>query len=336
MSTDKPTVFVTRQIPAMGLEAIARVAEMRVHEKPMPPTRQELLQGVQGCAGILSLLSDRIDSEVFDAAGANLRVVSNFAVGYNNIDVTEAKRRDISVGNTPDVLTDATADIAVALILAAARRLREAADGVIHGQWKTWEPLGWIGMDLRGKTLGIVGMGRIGQATAERLVHGWQMKLLYTSRSPKPDVDRQLGGRHVALDELLSDSDVISVHVSLSPETRHLINAEALSKVKLNTVLVNTSRGEVIDQMALVTALKKQQLFAAGLDVCDPEPLPVNHPLLELPNCIVLPHIGSATVSARNAMAQRAARNLIAGIQGQPLPFAVHQSHLHTHPTNQT
>ncbi len=323
MTSSKPTVFVARKIPEVGLTQLAQVAEVRVHQGHLPPTRDELLKGVQGCSGILSLLSDRIDAEVFDAAGAQLKVVSNFAVGFNNIDVAEATRRHVAVGNTPDVLTDATADIAVALLLAAARRLREGWESVVQGNWKTWEPLGWMGVDLQGKTLGIVGMGRIGQAVAQRLVHGWKMNLLYTSRGAKPDVDQELRGRHVSLDQLMQQSDFVSVHVALTPQTRHLINANVLAQMKPSAVLVNTARGEVIDQEALIAALRSQKLFAAGLDVCDPEPLPTDSALLTLNNCIVLPHIGSATISARNAMAERAARNLIAGLQGQELPYPV-------------
>ena len=323
MQTRRPAVFVARRIPDAALRAIGDVADLRLHDQAMPPSRAELLHGVVGCSGILSLLSDRIDAEVFDAAGSGLRVVSNFAVGYNNIDVAEAARRGITVGNTPDVLTDATADIAVALLLATARRLREGWQSVVDGRWKTWEPMGWIGQDLRGKTLGIVGMGRIGRAVAERMVGGWNMRLLYTSRSPKPDVERELAGRHCPLKQLLADSDFVSVHLSLTERTRHILDAAALRCMKPTSVLVNTARGEIIDQDALCTALRNGNLFAAGLDVCDPEPLPVDSPLLQLPNCLVLPHIGSATVSARGAMADRAAANLIAGIQGRPLPFAV-------------
>ena len=187
MPSSRPIVFVARPIPTIGIELLRAVAEVRLHDHPMPPTREQLLAGVRGCDGILSLLSDRIDAEVFDAAGKQLRVVSNFAVGHNNIDSAEARRRGIAVGNTPDVLTDATADIAVALMLAAARRMHEGWESVTNGDWKTWEPMGWIGRDLRGKTLGIVGMGRIGAATAERLVRGWGMNLLYTARSSKPE-----------------------------------------------------------------------------------------------------------------------------------------------------
>lgn len=323
MSTSKPTVFVTRRIPPAGLDLLQRAAQVKLHDQPLPPDRATLLAGVHACDGILSMLSDRIDGEVMDAAGSQLKVISNFAVGYNNIDIAEAERRGIAVGNTPDVLTDATADIAVALLLAAARRLRESWQSVIGGQWQTWEPLGWIGRDLRSQNLGIIGMGRIGQAVAERLVHGWGMRLLYTSRSPKPEVDRLLGGRRVELGELLRESDFVSIHVALNAQTRHLLDLNALAQMKPTAVLVNTARGEVIDQTALISVLKEKKLFAAGLDVCDPEPLPMNHPLLQLPNCIVLPHIGSATVAARDAMAQRAAANLIAGIEQKPLPFPV-------------
>jgi glyoxylate reductase len=316
-------VFVARRIPDAGLKLIAVSAEIQLHDHPLPPTRQQLLAGVRGCSGILSLLSDRIDAEVFEAAGPQLRVVSNFAVGFNNIDLPEAARRGVAVGNTPDVLTDATADIAVGLLLAAARRFREAQQAVQQRTWQTWEPLGWIGMDLRGKTLGIVGMGRIGEAVARRLVPGWGMRLLYTARHDKPTVDAELGGRRVELEELLRSSDFVSLHVALNQETRHLLNAQRLGLMQPTAVLVNTARGEIIDQAALIETLRAGRIFAAGLDVCDPEPLPDGNPLRELENCLLLPHIGSATITARDAMAERSARNLIAGIQGDPLPFPV-------------
>ncbi|MFO1062436.1 MAG: D-glycerate dehydrogenase [Pirellulales bacterium] len=323
MSHPRPKVFVARRIPQIGIDLLSAEVDAVVHSGSLPPTRSELLSGVGGCSGILSLLSDRIDDEVLDAAGPELRVVSNFAVGYNNIDTAACARRGIVVGNTPDVLTDATADIAVALLLAAARCMKTASQAVDQLGWKTWEPLGWIGADLKGKTLGIVGMGRIGEATAKRLVHGWDMKLLYTARSNKPSVDSHLKGRRVELDQLLRDSDFVSIHTPLSSDTRHLMNAERLALMKPTAVLVNTARGEVVDQQALEHALRTKMIFAAGLDVCDPEPLPSDSPLRELDNCLVLPHIGSATVSARNAMAERAARNVLAGIRRQPLPFPV-------------
>ncbi len=319
----RPIVYVARRIPQIGLDILSQHAQIRLHTGSLPPTRAELLLGVQGAAGILSLLSDRIDGEVMDSAGPQLKVVSNFAVGFNNIDVEAAKQRKIAVGNTPGVLTDATADIAVALLLAAARRLKEGWQAVDQHQWHTWEPLGWIGQDLKGKTLGIIGMGRIGQAVAERMYGGWKMRVLYTSRHPKPLVNQMLGAQHVDLDELLKSSDFISIHVALNDATRGSINATTFSKMKSTAVLVNTSRGEVIDQAALIEALSSDRIFAAGLDVCDPEPLPATSPLRQLKNCLLVPHIGSATVSARNAMSERAANNVVAGIKELPLPYPV-------------
>lgn len=320
---NRPKVFVARQLPQITLDLIRHVADPLVHMGSLPPSRTELLAGAQGCEGILSLLSDRIDAEVMDAAGPQLKVISNFAVGVNNIDIAEANRRGILVGNTPDVLTDATADIAVALILAASRNFRTAMQATGDGNWRTWEPLGWIGQDLARKTLGIVGMGRIGQAVARRMHGGWNMRILYTSRSDKSDLDSALGARRTSLEELLGQCDFISLHVPLSDETRHLISHKQLGLMKSTAVLVNTARGEIIDQDALVEALQQNRIFAAGLDVCTPEPLPLDHPLHRLPNCVLLPHIGSATREARDSMARRAAENLIAGLAGNRLPFPV-------------
>ena len=319
----QPVVFIARRIPEVAFQLIAKHASVRLHEGALPPTEAELLAGVEGCTGVLSLLSDRMDAKVFDAAGSSLKVVSNFAVGYNNIDVAEARRRGIAVGNTPGVLTESTADIAVALLLAASRRLPEGWQAVKELQWKTWEPLGWMGLDLAGKTLGIVGLGRIGAAVAQRLHGGWRMKVLYTSRSAKSEFDQKLGARRVPLNELLCESDFISLHVPLSDETRRLIGTSEFNLMKQTAILINTARGEVLDQVALYEALRTGKLFAAGLDVCEPEPLPADSPLRELPNCLIVPHIGSATITARNAMAERSARNLIAGVLGEPLPYPV-------------
>ncbi len=319
----RPVVFIARRIPDVAFQLIAEHASVRLHEGALPPTQAELLGGVEGCAGVLSLLSDRMDATVFDAAGPGLKVVSNFAVGYNNIDIAEARRRGIAVGNTPGVLTEATADIAVALLLAAARRLPEGWQAVKSLEWKTWEPLGWMGLDLAGKTLGIVGLGRIGAAVAQRLQGGWGMKVLYDARSTKPEFDQKFGARHVPLNELLRESDFISLHVPLTDVTRRLIGTSEFKLMKQTAILINTARGEVLDQVALYEALRTQRIFAAGLDVCEPEPLPADSPLRELPNCLIVPHIGSATITARNAMAERSARNLVAGVLGEPLPFPV-------------
>ncbi|MEX0824634.1 MAG: D-glycerate dehydrogenase [Pirellulaceae bacterium] len=319
----RPRVFVSREIPKVGLQRIAEVAEMDVWPERMPPSREALLTRVAGCDGILTLLSDRVDQRVMDAAGDQLRVISNYAVGYNNIDVAVARDRNIAVGNTPDVLTDATADLAVALVLAAARRLKEAADQVRSGQWKTWEPTGLIGQDLIGRKLGIVGMGRIGLATARRLHGGWGMEIFYVSRHPKPNAEAEVSARQVSFEELLERCDFVSVHTDLNDETRQLFNDAAFNRMQPHAVLVNTARGGIVDQAALLRALREDKIFAAGLDVTDPEPLPASDPLLELDRCIVLPHIASATVASRNGMAVLAAENLLAGLAGKPLPHAV-------------
>jgi glyoxylate reductase len=318
MAEQRPRVFVSRKLPAEGLARMQQCIDCSVWPDRMPPSRDELLAAVRGCDGIVSLLSDCIDVAVFDAAGPQLKVVSNFAVGVNNIDLAEAARRGIAVGNTPDVLTDATADIAVALMLAAARHLQPAFDAVRDGDWRTWEPTGWLGQDFVGRTLGIVGMGRIGAAVARRLAGGWGMNVLYTARSDK-HVEGVSAAQRVSLEDLLRQSDFVSLHTDLTDQTRHMINAERLALMKPTAVLVNTSRGAVIDQDALVHALTVGTLLAAGLDVTDPEPMPPDHPLVGLSNCIILPHIGSATVASRNAMAEICIDNLLAGLAGRPL-----------------
>lgn len=316
-------IFVARRIPSIGIEMLSQHFDVDVWEDPMPPPPAILLQRARGCAGILSLLSDVIDRRVMEELGETLQAVANFAVGYNNIDVTAARELEIQVGNTPDVLTDATADVAVGLILTAARQFQASIDQVRRLEWKTWEPLGLLGQDLKGKTLGILGMGRIGLAVAERLHFGWGMKVIYSARSDKSDMVSKLNASRVSVEQLLQESDFISIHTDLNPGTKHLIRAETLRLLKPNAVLVNTSRGGVIDQEALYDALKSGGLFAAGLDVTDPEPLPGDCRLRELQNCIILPHIGSATFEARNAMSRMAAQNLIEALHGRSMPFAV-------------
>lgn len=314
-----PRVFVTRRIPECGLERLRSQFEVDVWPEPMPPTRNELLKHVVGCSGILSLLSDTIDDQVMETAGPSLLGIANFAVGYNNIDVDAAKKRGVQVGNTPDALTDATADIAVTLALAAARQVQEGIRTVQSLEWKTWEPMGLLGQDFVGKTLGIVGMGRIGFAVAKRLHRGWDMNVIYTARRPKEDANRHLNAQQVSFDELLQKSDVVSIHTDLNSQTKHLFSKDQFAQMKRHAVLVNTARGGVIDQHALYEALQAKSIFAAGLDVTDPEPLPDESPLRTLSNCLILPHIGSATVDARNRMAMIAAENLIAALGGKPM-----------------
>jgi glyoxylate reductase len=315
----RPKVFIARRIPDEGLNAIASHCEVDVWTERLPPPADELRGRIANCDGLVSLLTDRVDGSLLDAA-PRLKVVSNFAVGFNNVDVPACTSRGVCVGNTPGVLTDATADIAVTLLLAAARRLGESGADAREGRWITWEPLGWLGQDLGGRTLGIVGMGRIGFATAKRLHGGWGMKVLYTARTDKHDANADLGARRVDLDTLLAESDYVSLHADLNPTTKGLFGAAQFQKMKRTAIFVNTSRGPLVDQVALAAALRSGTIFAAGLDVTDPEPLPPEHELFKLPNCVIAPHIASATVATRGAMARLCANNLLAGVKGEPLP----------------
>jgi glyoxylate reductase len=315
----KPKVFVTRVIPEAGLSRIKEHCDAEVWHDALPPPHVVLRSKVADCDGLVSLLTDRIDADLLGAA-PRLKVVSNFAVGFNNIDLKAATERGVCVGNTPGVLTDATADMAFCLLIAAARRLVEGHDYARAGRWKTWEPLGHLGQDMAGRTLGVVGMGRIGFALARRCRHGWDMNVIYHDVHRNEPAEKDLGARQVDFDTLLRQSDFVSVHTDLNDSTRGMFNAAAFAKMKRTAVLVNTARGPIIDHKALAQALKAGTIFAAGLDVTDPEPPDANDPLLELPNAIIAPHIASATVGTRNAMAEICANNLIAGLTGQPLP----------------
>jgi glyoxylate reductase len=317
----KPKVFITRTIPDRGLDLIKDFCDVDLWSDDLPPSRRDLLQRVRGVDSLLSLLTERIDDEVMDSAGSQLKVVSNFAVGFDNIDIQAATARKIPVGNTPDVLTDATADLAFALMMAAARRIPEAARYVHEGKWKTWSPMALLGVDLKGATLGLIGFGRIGKAMARRAL-GFDMRVIYYNRN-ETKTEADIKAARVDFETLLNESDFISVHTPLTPETHHLINAEAFAKMKPAAVLVNTARGPVVDSDALYQALKRNRIFAAALDVTDPEPLPIDSPLLTLDNAIIVPHIGSASKTARDNMSWMAARNLIAGLKGERLPNCV-------------
>lgn len=317
----KPKVFVTRAIPEKGFELIRDFCDVDVWPDDLPPSRAELIQHARGVDGLLCLLTDRIDGEVLDEAGSQLKVISNHAVGFDNIDVSAATARKIPVGNTPGVLTDATADFAFALMMAVARRIPEAERYVHNGKWKTWGPMTLLGVDIKGATLGLVGFGRIGKAVARRAV-GFDMRVLYYDPNEKEE-DPDLKAARVDFETLLAESDFISLHTPLTPDTRHMIDSEALSKMKPNAVLVNTSRGPVVDLDALCEALTSKRIFAAGLDVTEPEPLPVDSPLLALDNVLIMPHIASASKTARDKMSWMAAKNLIAGLKGDRLPNCV-------------
>ena len=319
----RPRVFVARVIPDEGLRPILDACDATVWQDELPPAREELLRAVEGCHGILALLTDRVDRELLDRAGPQLKVVSNFAVGYDNVDVRACTARGVAVGNTPGVLTETTADLAWALLMAAARRLPESERYVRDGHWRTWGPMTLLGPDVHGATIGIVGFGRIGQAVARR-ARGFGMKVIYQNRSAvDPAVEAEFEATGMPLEELLPQSDFVSIHVSLSAETRGLIDAERLSWMKPSAILVNTSRGPVVDTDALVDALRRGVIAGAALDVTDPEPLSADHPLVGLDNCLVVPHIASASFATRNRMASMAAANLLAGVRGDRLPTPV-------------
>ena len=319
----KPKVFVSRLIDREALDMIAEVAEMEVWRDELPPPYEVLLEKVKDVDGLLSLLSDRVDTTLMDAA-PKLKVISNLAVGYDNIDITGATKRGIQVGNTPGVLTETTADIAFALLMATARRVVEADRHVRKGQWKTWGPMILLGQDIHHATLGIIGLGRIGIEVAKR-ARGFNMNVLYHDivRNSE-ETERQLGVKYISeLNELLSTSDFISVHVPLLPGTHHLIGASEFALMKPTAVFINTSRGQVVDQKALYEALRSGKIFAAGIDVTEVEPISTDDPLLTLENVVITPHIASASVHTRKNMAMMAAENLLAGLRGEVLPNCV-------------
>jgi glyoxylate reductase len=321
--TDRPRVFVSRLIPEDGLRPIREATDARIWEEDLPPPRSALLDAVAGCHGVVTLLTDRVDDEFLDAAGPQIKVVSNYAVGFDNVDVPACTARGVAVGNTPGVLTETTADLAFALLMAAARRIPEGDRYVRMGRWKTWGPLLLLGLDVHGSTIGIVGFGRIGQAVARRAM-GFGMTVLYHDvHRVDPAVEREFGATFLPLEELLARADFVSLHVNLTPQTKGLIDAEKLSWMKPSAVLVNTSRGPVVDGRALADALRDGGIFAAALDVTDPEPIPTDDPLLSLDNCLVVPHLASASRATRSTMAEMAAANLLAGVRGVRIPTPV-------------
>jgi glyoxylate reductase len=310
-------VLVTRRLPAPGvapLRAAGLEVDVRDVDAPMP--RPELLAAVAGRRALLCTLGERIDDEVLSAAGDSLAVVANYAVGYDNVDIAACARRGVVVTNTPDVLTEATADLAWALILAAARRVVEGDQLVRSGAWSGWAPSQLLGASVHGRTLGIVGLGRIGAATARR-ARGFEMPVVYHNRRPVPELERELGARWVTLDELLAEADVVSLHAPLTPGSTHLIDADRLARMRPGAVLVNTARGPLIDEAALVEALRAGRPGAAGLDVYEREPA-IAGGLAELDNVVLLPHLGSGTADARGAMVELCCANIVAVLAGGP------------------
>lgn len=310
------SVYVSRPLPQPGTAPLAAAGfEVEQHQQDRPPTRDELIAGLQGKQALLCLLTERIDAEVLDAA-SELRVVANLAVGYDNVDVVAATARGVVVTNTPDVLTDATAELTWALILSAARRVIEGDTLVRAGQWTGWSPTQLLGTSLTGKTLGIFGMGKIGTAVARR-ARGFSMSVVYTNRSRNEAVEAEVGARPVTFDELLAVSDVLTLHAPSTPQTRHVIDETALARLRPGAILVNTARGPLVDEAALVRALQARRLAAAGLDVFEREPA-LEAGLTELDNVVLLPHLGSATAEARGAMVELCCRNIIAVLAGEP------------------
>ncbi|MGH2562824.1 MAG: 2-hydroxyacid dehydrogenase [Thermomicrobiales bacterium] len=312
-------VAVTRVIPDGGMRLLRQAEaageiELRLWEDEMPPSAAELDVLLRGCDGALTLLTDEITPEVLDRE-PQLKVISNFAVGYDNVDVPAATERGVMVSNTPGVLTETTADFAFALLMASARRIVEGVDYVRAGTWQTWGPTLLMGQDLHGATLGIAGFGRIGREVAKR-GRGFDMRILAYDTYQDEAAAHELGVEFRDLDDLLRESDFVSLHVALTPETQHLIGARELGLMKREAILVNAARGPVVDTDALVDALRSGEIAGAALDVTDPEPLPADHPLVSLPNAIVVPHIASASVATRNKMAEMAVENLLAGARG--------------------
>jgi glyoxylate reductase len=308
--------FVTRELPGPALDRLRSVHDVEVWGERLPPPYEVLAAHAARSEGLLTLLTDRVDAALIDGS-PDLRAIANYAVGYDNIDLDAAAARGIPVGNTPDVLTDATADLTWALLLAAARKLPEAVAAVRDGDWLAWEPAMYLGAAVFGATLGIVGFGRIGRAVARR-ASGFDMEVLWSDGSGSSG-----SGGGVDLDRLLERSDFVSLHCPLTPETHHLIDDAALSRMRSSAILINTARGPIVDHDALRRALKAGEIAGAALDVTDPEPLPPDDPLLTAPNLIVVPHIGSGTRVARERMADLAVDNLLAALDGRPMPHQV-------------
>lgn len=316
-----PKVFVTRQIPEKGLNMVKEFAKTEVWEGELPPPRDVILDKIKHLDGILSLLTDRMDAAAMDAA-PNLKVISNYAVGFDNIDVPAATERGILVCNTPGVLTETTADLAWTLLMAAARRIVEGDAYVRAGNWKTWGPMLLLGPDIHHATIGIVGMGRIGMEVAKR-AKGFDMRILYFDPFRREDLEQSMGIEYASLDDLVAQSDFITLHCLLNEQTRHLIGKPQFERMKSSAILVNTSRGPVVDQQALYHALLEKRIAHAALDVTDPEPPAADDPILKLTNLTIVPHIASASIITRTKMATMAAENLIAALSGQRPPNPV-------------
>ena len=311
----RPRVYVTRQLPGDALDRLREQAQVDIWGDDLPPPRDELLAALAEAEGLICLLTDNIDAGLLQEA-PNLRAISTMAVGYDHIDIEAATANGVLVTHTPGVLTETTADFAFALLLSAARRLPEGERAVREGRWSSWSPSFLLGRDVHGATLGIVGLGEIGLAVARR-ARGFDMRVLYHSRTRKPAAEEELGCVYVGFDELLDESDFVSVHLPLTPETRHLFGDAAFERMKTTAIFVNTARGAVVDEAALMRALESQAIAGAAVDVAEVEPLPRHDPLLRLPNLLATPHIASASVATRSRMAEMAVENLLSTLAGE-------------------
>ena len=318
-------IYVTRRIPEVGLQMLEKAfGKIEVNPDDRVLTREELLEKVKGRDAVLCLLTDKIDDEVMAAAGPQCKVFSNYAVGFNNIDVPAASKRKIMITNTPGVLTDTTADMAIALMFSVARRVAESDVYMRSGQFAGWAPMLLLGKEMTGKTLGIVGAGRIGENVARKMAKGFGMKILYTDLAGNESLEKEVGARKVDLETLCKESDYISIHVTYSNATHHLIDEKMLNCMSPSTILVNTSRGPVVDEAALVKVLQEGKIFGAGLDVFEDEPK-MKPGLAECKNAIIVPHLGSATIETRSKMAEIASQNLINALQGRTPEFLVNK-----------
>jgi glyoxylate reductase len=316
-NTALPLVIITHQLPEEWLNSLYNQFDLVIGPKDATELSPELWEKLPAADGLFTLLTIPVTKELLDRA-VKLRVVCNMAVGVDNIDIAACTSRGIPVGNTPGVLTEGTADLTMALLLAIARRIREASQDAMDGKWKTWSPTGWLGMDLEGAQLGIIGMGKIGRAVANR-ARAFGMDVSYTDENEWS----KTWAKKVTLDVLLEHSDIISLHTPLTDETYHLINRDTINKMKPGAILVNAARGPIVDTQALYNALDAGRIAGAALDVTDPEPLPADHPLYSLRNCLIVPHIGSATKNTRRKMAELACNNLLAGLKGNRMPHCV-------------
>jgi glyoxylate reductase len=312
----QPIVYITRRIPSQAVDILRHAAEVRQWDSDDPIPRDVLLRDVAAADALFPMITERIDDDVLDHA-PRLRIVANMAVGYDNIDVPACTRRKVQVTNTPDVLTETSADLAFALLMSIGRNIVQGDRYVRRGEWKIWGPLLHLTPDIHGATLGIVGLGRIGQAVARR-ASGFNMRVLYYSRTRREDLEREHRYEYASLDSLLTESDYVSIHLALNDSTRHLFGAKQFKKMKPTGILINTGRGPLVDQHALYVALRDGEIAAAALDVTDPEPIPMDDPLLTLDNCIITPHVGSASFATRTRMATLAAENIAAVLSGKP------------------